>query len=308
MLGSFTVTRTAGGQDSAASAKSASGGKGRKRTDGDTRFLEWHGGDGGQWRVVVYVPQHLRRFVGKAALRRGLKTSDLRLAQARRWAVVNEFRAIIVAAEAGSSGRPADPLFAEAVEDKEIHDILTTVAHVTGEASDAAMLAEFEQNILPSRVRRIANEYGQQKAREYEAIAKGQRTPLALHLDRWIKESPHINRRTHGAYRRAVNRLADFATAAGWQCSVETFDRRAAGYFASHLNDSGVHSVTANKLLLSLSAYWKWMLRKGLAEGENPWRLQSMPKSNQVPPWLHSKRLPPRPAARYRSAPEACGY
>jgi integrase len=274
------MTRTAGRQAGAASTNAATmGGKVRQRTDGDTRYLEWHGRAGGQWRVVVYVPRHLKKVIGKAAFRRGLKTQELRVAQARRWAVVNEFRAIIEAAEAKASGRPVDPVFAEAVVDKEIHDILITVANVTGEPSDAEMLAEFMENILPNRVRRIANEHGPQKAREYEAIARGQRTPLALHLDRWIKETPHFRRRTHDVYRRAVKRLGDFATEAGWQCSVETFDRRAAGYFASHLSDSGVHPATANKLLSSLSAYWKWMLRKGLAEGENPWRFQSIPEA-----------------------------
>jgi integrase len=273
------VTRTATGPSSPASPTATLGGKGRQRTNGDTSYLEWHGGTGGQWRVVVYVPRHLKKAIGKAAFRRGLKTQDLRVAQVRRWAVVGEFRAIIEAAEAGVSGRPVDAVFTEAVEDKEIHDILTTVAIVTGAAGDAAMLAEFEENILPNRIRRIANEHGEQKAREYEAIAKGQRTPLALHLDRWIKETPHLSRRTHGDYRRAVKRLGDFATGAGWHCSIETFNRRSAGYFASHLSDSGAHFLTTNKVLSNLSAYWKWMLRKGLADGDNPWRLQSMPEA-----------------------------
>lgn len=273
------MTRIAAENGSAARTNAAIGGKGRLRTNGDTSYLEWHGGVGGQWRVVVYVPRHLKKAIGKAAFRRGLKTQELRVAQARRWAVITEFRAIIEAAEAGASGRPVDAVFAEAVEDKEIHDILTTVANVTGAASDAAMLTEFEENILPNRVRRIASEHGPQKAREYEAIAKGQRTPLALHLDRWIKETPHLSRRTHGDYRRAVKRLGEFATGAGWHCSVETFNRRSAGYFASHLSDSGVHFLTTNKVLSNLSAYWKWMLRKGLVDGENPWRLQSLPEA-----------------------------
>jgi integrase len=88
-------------------------------------------------------------------------------------------------------------------------------------------------------------------------------------------------------HRRAIERLAEFATAAGWLCTVETFDRRAAGQYASHLEATGTHPVTANKHLSSLSAFWKWMLRKGLAEGpDNPWRHQSLatPKSHRMAP------------------------
>lgn len=66
---------------------------------------------------------------------------------------------------------------------------------------------------------------------------------------------------------------------AGYMCTVESFDRRVAGYFSSHLASTGVHPVTANKCLSFLSAYWHWMYRKGLVSGENPWRFQSLPTS-----------------------------
>ena len=72
---------------------------------GDTRYLELHGR---QWRVVVYVPRHLRSVLGKAALRKGLKTDSLKVAQVWRWAALADLRKIIHEAEtrAAATARP----------------------------------------------------------------------------------------------------------------------------------------------------------------------------------------------------------
>lgn len=83
---------------------------------GDTRFLEKHGR---QWRVVVFVPKPLRPLIGKAALRHGLKTDSLQIAQSRRWKTVTEFQGLITAARSrlasSSSLNPSGPLVTEAI-------------------------------------------------------------------------------------------------------------------------------------------------------------------------------------------------
>lgn len=216
----------------------------------DTRHLELHGG---QWRVVVRVPRRLCSIVGKTVLKRGLKTDSLRVAQAKRWSTLAQLRQTIADAATRDSAEPHDPITAEAIEWKEVLSMIETVSTATGDPGEVEHLA-LVKNITAARRNEVEQNHGPAKAREFAGIVSGERTPLSSHLDRWIKETPHLARRTHGGHRRAVNRLADFAVTAGYMCTIESFDRRVAGFFYSHLASTGVHPATANKCLSSLSA------------------------------------------------------
>jgi integrase len=59
----------------------------------DTRYLEFHKG---KWRVAVNVPRPLQGQLGATKLKRSLHTGSLREAQAKRWPVVAELKALIL--------------------------------------------------------------------------------------------------------------------------------------------------------------------------------------------------------------------
>jgi hypothetical protein len=201
--------------------------------------------------------------VGKTVLERSLGTDSLAVASAKHWAVIAELRKHIAEAEArGKAGPLIDPITTGAVEWRETHTILEDVARVTDDPADRAHPDEIDDYFMRKVVPEVERNHGAAKAREFLRIARGERTPLGLHFDRFLNENRHLARRTLMDHRRAIERLAEFATAAGWLCTVETFDRRAAVQYASHLESTGTHPVTANKHLSSLSAFWKWMLRK----------------------------------------------
>jgi len=249
--------------------------------NGDTRHLELHGR---QWRVVVYVPRNLRPALGKAALRRGLGTDSLKVAQVRRWAVVADLRKFISEAQAKAAGGPtADPLSHEALEWRETLNILDGIAQATDLSADLEHAHEARQHVTEAVLPRVERNHGPVKAREFAGIVEGTRTPLASHHDAFLREHRHLAKRTLGDHRRALKRLTEFTTSSGFACTVEAFSqRRTAGFFASHLAETGIDPVTANKLLSMLAGYWRWMIRKGLAPGgdpkrDNPWLGQALP-------------------------------
>jgi site-specific recombinase XerD len=268
---------------SVSASNAAARGSGRRRTSGDTQYLEWHGGDGGQWRVVVYVPRHLRAIIGKAALRRGLKTQDLRTAQTRRWTVIKEFKEQIAEAEAKASGSTHNPITSAALEWRKDIQIVKAIADAPYDDADAEVLAGTLSHIgemIESAAEQIERDHGSLKAREFVNIASGKRTPLDMYLEQWLKENGRKNRRTLGDYRRSVSSLLVFAEKSGRSPTLETFSvRRPAWEYATYLADRGMHPRTLNKYISGLSSYWRWMLRKGLAS-ENPWRDQALPKAD----------------------------
>jgi hypothetical protein len=245
------TTRIAATPANAASPRRKLGG--RQRTSGDTRWLEWHGGEGGQWRVVVYVPKRLRKIIGKAALRRGLKTQDLRVAQSKRWPVVTEFKQLIAAADAKARGVSSDAVTAQALEWRQDIEDIRVLAEAPFDEADAEVLATTlgqMDEVLSSVAEQIESEHGALKAREFVSIASGRRTPLATYRDQWLKENHHKKRRTLGDYRRSVASLLAFAEKSGWPPTIETFStRRAAGQYVSqsqryprrHAHDQQVH-------------------------------------------------------------------
>jgi hypothetical protein len=211
------------------------------------------------------------------------QTQDLRVAQARRWGVVKEFKELIAAAEAKASGRSADAVIAEALEWRKDKELLDALAASAMDDEQEAVLKDTRGMIVDylsgAKAEEIEHDHGPEKARVFVGIATGRRTPLNAHLDRWLKESSGKKHRTLGDYRRSVASLEAFSEKSGWPPTIETFSsRRAAGEYVSDLVDSGIHPRTANKYISGLSAYWRWLLRKGLASGDNPWRDQALPK------------------------------
>lgn len=215
------------------------------------------------WYAVVTVPPAVRQTLGKRKILRSLKTRDVEVARARRWGVVKELKAEIEAAKSGRSTGPRSPLTEEAM----------TWRATLAEADDE--YGEVIGSVLADRAAQIETKAGLEAAREFHAIASGQRTPVDTYLDQWFAETS-FSERTLGDHRHSLKRLQEWAEKEGVVLSIEGIDRKLAGRFVSGgLVARRLAVATANKAISSLSTYWRWLMKRGLVEA-NPWERQSL--------------------------------
>jgi integrase len=229
----------------------------------DRRHLEQHGR---QWRVRVKVPAALRLTLGKAALVAPLHTDSLARANLLKWEVVARLKSEIEQARQTVAARSAggDPVVVEGMEWRD---------------AIAAEAAYADEPVLPDlaidRAEELERQHGFEKARAFVAVATGAATPLAALVDAWLSEANYSGR-TETARRQAVRRLLAWCQAAHISAVVETVDRKVAGRFVSEVFVAkGIDPATANKLITGLSAFWRWLIKRGHAT-INPWERQSL--------------------------------
>lgn len=247
----------------------------------DTRHLEKHGR---QYRAKLDVPKKLRTVVGKAALKKALGTDSLTEAQRLRWPALAELRKQLHDITRKSKSAPLDPLTAAAIEDRVNRGILVEVIAREERPEDLETLALYDQELFGAKAERIEREYSPAKAREYEGIVRGERTPITVHVDRWINElrADGIAKRTAKHYRNCVVELAAFAGQEKLPLTLEAFSRRHAGDLISkRFIQPNAHHKTAAKFISALSTYWRWLESRGLIPvgTDNPWLRQPKPKA-----------------------------
>jgi hypothetical protein len=173
----------------------------------DRRYLELHGE---KWRVSVAVPRELQAKLG-TRLKRSLQTDSLAVASKLKWAVVSELRAAIESAREGSD---EDPLRRQAVELAEYRARAVTEAE-REMLEDAAV--ERAYALLGDPVRTYVDEATgepsylydvkrQAQADAYADIALGRATPIDLHHDAYLAQSP-TKMRSKADDRRAMARI-----------------------------------------------------------------------------------------------------
>lgn len=247
----------------------------------DTRHLEKHGK---QYRAKLDVPRKLRDIVGKAALKRSLGTDSLTEAQHLRWSAIAELRKQLNEITRKAKSAPLDPITSAALEDRTNRSILAEIVAKEERPQDREALALYDQELFGAKAERIERENSPAKAREYQGIVRGERTPLTVYIDQWMTDlEGHVKPRTLKHYADAVRHLAAFSTEHGLPQTIEGFDRRHAGDFITHrFIAPKAKYKTARKYVSALSAYWRWLGDKGkLTIGaDNPWRGQRMPPKN----------------------------
>ena len=231
--------------------------------------------------AVVEVPPSLREKLGCKRLRRSLNTRDPATANARKWAVVAEFKTQIEAARRGVS---PDSVKAEA-------RAMRTELHTASPADAEAILYAIEERANEIRGAPLGMTEGggpadteydparEKRAIDFYKFASGQTTPLHEYLDQWLLEVAYTER-TKGDHRRAVQRLADWPE--GGIETIEAVTRKKAGEFISWLLRPRGQSwtgdrKTAAKYKSSLSSYWAFLKGKGHVE-TNPWPEQTISK------------------------------
>jgi integrase len=238
----------------------------------DRRYLEWHGK---QWRVQLRVPPRLQPVMGRKRLTHPLHTGSLANANRLKWDVVAKLKAIIRAAEKGLV-EASDHLTDEALrwrEDlaKEKPRTIEFWDHSSRE------LVEADEYILPDllveRAEEIEAKHGLEVSANFFRVAKGEATPIGSLVDLWLTERADMKPRQRTDYRRAVTRFAQWSPVA-----IEGVNRKVAGrYISEEMVAKGKHPRTSNKDISCLSAYWKWLVKRGHAD-INPWQGQSLPK------------------------------
>ncbi len=247
----------------------------------DTRHLEKHGK---QYRAKLDVPRKLREVVGRAALKKSLGTDSLTEAQRLRWPALAELRKQLHEITRKAKSAPLDPITSAALEDRTNRSILAEIVAKEERPQDREALALYDQELFGAKAERIGRENSPAKAREYQGIVQGERTPLTIFIDQWITDlEGHVKPRTLKHYADAVRHLAAFSTEHGLPQTIEGFDRRHAGDFITNrFIAPKAKYKTARKHVSALSSYWRWLADKGkLAVGaDNPWRGQRMPPKN----------------------------
>ncbi len=233
--------------------------------------------------MVLRVPRHLVSVLGKTVFKKGLGTDSRREAEVRAWPYLREWKALIKDAERKAKAAPLDPVTASALEDRINRSILVDVVEKEGLPGDREFLDRLDTELYEPKAERIAREHSPVKAREYQGIVRGERTPLTVHVDQWLGDiEDSIAKRTAKHYRTTVHDLAAYARQEGLPQTIEAFNRRSAGDLISkRFITPKVPYKTARKYVSALSSYWRWLSAKGkLPEGNsNPWRDQVMPKA-----------------------------
>jgi integrase len=228
----------------------------------DTRNLVLKGQT---WWFQTQVPRELRIFVAKSNIQFNLKTDSLRTAQRLRNSARVEADKILDRARAALPGRRAR---------RETAHSLDTVAVSFREAIEQATSleeAETASLVAIDEARSVEGQLGLEAAQRFAGIALGNRTPILLHLDQYLRElrvseNTRIERQAH------IRRFDQWAR----NRSLEDATRKVAGRYVSEVLHS-MRSGTRAKHLTSLRTYWKWLQKRGHLDvgADNPWQGQN---------------------------------
>lgn len=156
------------------------------------------------------------------------------------------------------TGRGVDP--ANAMGDEDFNRAVWQTAGTPREVID-------EDGVL----REVYDPKSEQDAHDLRGLVTGDKVPVLSELDRYLADDP-LSTRYASRRRRAAKALAVWLQGRNHD-NVATVSRYEAGLYTEYLATTCKSGATAGGLILALSAYWGWMVRKGVAR-ENPWKGQ----------------------------------
>ena len=243
------------------------------------KYLEWHGS---KLRVRVKVPKAARAVLGKGKLTYPLHTDSLTEANRLKEFHVLRLKATIKAALLPDAFRP-DDLTVEAMRVREAvaaeRDGPPKVDYDNPLAPGQGVIVTDEADWAVERAEAIADKHGKAAAHRFHNLASGKVLPLALNLETWLLQINHAGR-TKRDYRVAVRDLRRWLGKHDIEETVQAATRQLAARYITESLIPGHAVRTVNKAISSLSAYWKWLVRRGDAV-DNPWAGQLLPKPKQ---------------------------
>ena len=244
----------------------------------DKRHLKKHGN---QYLVILKVPAKLREVVGKAHLKHPLHTDSLSLANRDKHKHLAAMKDRLAEAErelVRRSGKNPDGLAAEALDWRmtiaEARDAADT-DHGHGRDDHTEDGHDLMLSLLADRSEEIEKREGTERALAFNAIARGEATPITPMIDAWLSEKA-MKPRQRTDYHRAVSKFIDWLATSRRPSTVEACSRRVAGsYVTEQFTNNRVHPRTANKDISCLSSLWAWLIKKGYVV-ENIWTKQGL--------------------------------
>ncbi len=103
-----------------------------------------------------------------------------------------------------------------------------------------------------------------------------QSTPISSNFERYLRECPAVAT-TQFARRSAINRFAACLP----DTALEAITRRRSGEYVSFLTNSSLAANTVNSHVSHLSAYWRWLEKRGII-ASNPWAGQQLEKKHKT--------------------------
>lgn len=231
-----------------------------KRKDVDNRYLHQRRRS---WYIRLAVPPSLVPVVGQTHVVRSLKTTDVGTARDRRWPALAEIKASF----AELRNAQVDPVEL-GLKDRE-YWVTTSNDPADKDPGHGHTPRQEVELIFSDTAEEIEKKQGLKDARTYYRIATSA-APILLEVSRsWLEEiNGQVTAQTLGHHRYA---LRIFQEAFPKVVSVNQVNRMVAGKFVSDtLLRSGKAPRTVNRIIASLSALWKWMVRRGVVE-VNPW-------------------------------------
>lgn len=253
----------------------------------DTKYLEEHGS---KWRVVVNVPRRLQRKLG-TKLKRPLGTDSLREANRLKWDIVAELKAVIEQAERPDMSKDAALAIArvKAMEEARRLSLQRNAALGTEQrhrVDDA--IEDYAETLAgdPVEVGHHGHPIHEPErdalAMEFLAVAKGKRTPVDFHYEKYMSMS-QVKARTAADDRRAIKFLKEWCEKAGVSPHLQSLTKREAVRFCDDLPSLVGKSdpATLNKYISRLSVYWAWLDNRHEVDG-NIWRGRRLKKPPQT--------------------------
>ncbi|WP_245497671.1 site-specific integrase [Rhizobium ruizarguesonis] len=253
----------------------------------DRMFLERHGN---QWRVVVNVPKGLHAKLG-TKLKKALGTDSLTEANRLKWDAIAELKANIAHA--------ANPLLAvEAARSTSRQQAIQKAVHFAEQrkrAFDPASLDEIDEEIDwqaeslagrpigdDERGHEVFDPERLRLATDFSQLARGDKTPLDLHHEKFLAMS-HVKARTSADDKRALNLLKEWCSKAGVPPYLQAITKKEAVRFCDELPNltANLTPVTLNKYVSRLSVYWTWLENRHEVES-NVWRGRRLREPQQT--------------------------
>ncbi|MDR9763102.1 tyrosine-type recombinase/integrase [Rhizobium redzepovicii] len=253
----------------------------------DRMFLELHGN---QWRVVVNVPKRLRAELG-TKLKKSLGTDSLKEANRLKWDVIADLKATIAHAENPSLSLE---IARAATREQALRKAIEFAEQRKG-AFDPAQRDEIDEEIdwqaehLAGRSTAIDEDGNEvfdpdrlRLARDFSQLARGAKTPIDLHHEKFLAMS-QVKARTLADDKRAMKLLKDWCEKAGVPPYLQSITKKEAVRFCDELPDltANLTPVTLNKYVSRLSVYWTWLENRHEVES-NVWKGRRLREPQQT--------------------------
>jgi integrase len=218
---------------------------------------------GRTWFVRKAIPPRLRAAIGKQEIVRSLRTHDVVEARERRWEALAAIQRELTKLEE----YPED-VVRRALEDRQWY----LAASDRPRSPDTDMTPREEIScILDDFAEEIEERQGLEAARRYMRIATSKTPPLSLVAEQWFRDlEGQVTNQTLSQHRLALDLLLKRGSRDDMAGEIS---RREAGDFIEEVLKPGRRRKTVNRLISSLSAFWKWMIKRGFADA-NPWQGQ----------------------------------